>query len=106
MPSAVAGMNCATPRAPAELTAVRMNRLSCQIRLTKKPIGSVCSSAADMSSVQNSSREGSGLEAALSAAVGADGGDASPLFALDRPDSSPGSDEMAAPDLASAGVDG
>ena len=44
---AVAGMNCATPCAPARLTAAGSNRLSCQISRVKKSVGrSFCAAAA------------------------------------------------------------
>jgi hypothetical protein len=45
--NAVAGMNCATPCAPARLTAAGSNRLSCQISRAKKSVGrSFCAAAA------------------------------------------------------------
>src|SRR6516164_7209319 len=49
---AVAGMNCATPCAPARLTAVGSNRLSCQISLAKKSVGRSFSVAAAASAPQ------------------------------------------------------
>src|SRR6516164_9208404 len=49
---AVAGMNCATPCAPARLTAVGSNRLSCQISRAKKSVGRSFCAAADASALQ------------------------------------------------------
>src|SRR4051794_6813528 len=48
-------MNCATPSAPAELTDLLSNPLSCQIRRTKKATGRALSSADDASNEQSSS---------------------------------------------------
>src|SRR6516225_5412570 len=49
---AVAGMNCATPCAPARLTAVGSKRLSCQISRAKKSTGRSFSPAAAASASQ------------------------------------------------------
>jgi hypothetical protein len=49
---AVAGMNCATPCAPARLTAVGSKRLSCQISRAKKSTGRSFSVAAAASASQ------------------------------------------------------
>src|SRR5262249_15559798 len=49
---AVAGMNCATPCAPAGLTAAGSKRLSCQISLVKKSTGKSFSTAAAARALQ------------------------------------------------------